>query len=102
MKHNILVKSKEKNHECLESKNLMDSLSVVPDLVPKGCHSGGCGVCKIKVHKGLYKKIKMSRKHISEKEEEKNIVLACRIFPTSKMEIAFISKPKPKLYTLGS
>lgn len=102
MKHNIFVKNKEKNYECLDSKNLMDSLSVVPGLVPDGCHSGGCGLCKIKVYEGLYKKIKMSRKHISQIEEEQNIVLACRVFPTNEMEIEFISKPKPKLYTLGN
>jgi len=102
MKYNILVKNKEKERACNEDKHLMDSLSVCQDLVPHGCHNGACGICKITIHNGNYEKLKMNRKHISEEEENSNIVLACRTFPKSDMEIEFISKPKAKLYTLGN
>lgn len=102
MKHDVLVIDKEKSHKCLETKNLMDSLSIKYDLVPKGCHNGACGLCKIKIQSGDFEKTKMNRKHISEKEEKQNILLACRVFPKSGMEIEFISKPKPKFYTFGS
>jgi ferredoxin len=102
LKHNILVKNKDKNRLCGEDKHLMDSLSVCADLVPRGCHNGACGVCKIKVHSGEFEKSKMNRKHITEEEEINNIVLACRSFPRDDMEIEFIGKPKSKLYTLGS
>jgi ferredoxin len=78
----------------------MDSLSKQADLAPKGCHNGACGVCKIKVHSGEFEKLKMNRKHITEEEEMNNIVLACKTFPKSDMEIEFISKPKAKLYSL--
>lgn len=101
MKHNIFVKNKEKEKACNEDKNLMDSLSVCQDLVPNGCHNGACGICKITIHNGEYEKLKMNRKHISEDEESSNIVLACRTFPKSDMEIEFIEKPKSKHYTLG-
>ncbi len=102
MKHNILVKNKDKNRSCSEDKNLMDSLSVCADIVPKGCHNGACGVCKIKVSKGEFKKLKMNRKHISQEEELNNIVLACRSLPKSDMEIEFLGKPKAEIYTLGN
>jgi ferredoxin len=102
LKHNILVKNKEKERACTEEKHLMSSLSVCTDLVPRGCHNGACGVCKILIHKGSYKKDKMNRKHISEEEENSNIVLACKTFPTSDMEIEFISKAKTELYALGN
>jgi len=102
MKHNILVKDKNRERSCCEEKHLMDSLSVSADLVPKGCHNGACGICKIKVHKGNYTKLKMNRKHITEDEEMNDIVLACRSFPRSDMEIAFIKKTKSNIYTLGS
>jgi len=102
VKHNILVKNKDKERSCSEDKNLMSSLSVCTDLVPRGCHNGACGVCKILVHNGDYEKTKMNRKHISEEEEDSNIVLACRTFPKSDMEIEFISKPKTQLYTIGN
>jgi ferredoxin len=102
MKHDIFVKNKDRNKNCCEDKNLMDGLSVHADLVPKGCHNGACGVCKIIVQTGEYNKSKMNRKHISENEENENIVLACRTFPKSDMEIEFISKPKTEFYTLGN
>jgi ferredoxin len=100
LKHNISVKNKDTNRDCVEDKNLMDSLSKQADLAPKGCHNGACGVCKIKVHSGEFEKLKMNRKHITEEEEMNNIVLACKTFPKSDMEIEFISKPKAKLYSL--
>lgn len=102
MKHNILVKNKEKQRACTEDKHLMASLSTCTDLVPRGCHNGACGVCKILVHSGDFEKLKMNRKHITEEEESSNIVLACRTFPKSDMEIEFIGKPKSELYTLGN
>ena len=106
MKHKILVKDKAMEKSCLESKNLMDGLNVYSNLVPKGCHNGACGVCKIHVLKGEYSKLKMNRKHISELEERNNIVLACRVFPREDMEIEFIPKSisnvEKKVYVIGS
>lgn len=80
----------------------MDSLYVCENLVPKGCHNGGCGVCKIKVHSGEYSTLKMSRKHISEEEEKRGVVLACRILPQSEMVIELISEIEPIKYRFGS
>jgi len=80
----------------------MDSLYVHECLVPNGCHNGGCGVCKIKVHSGKYTTLKMSRKHISEEEERNGVVLACRILPQSEMEIELIAEIKPMNYRFGS
>lgn len=86
---------------CTHNKHLMDSLSSRSDIAPKGCHNGGCGICKIEVLSGEYESMVMSRKHITQEEEDKGIVLACRIFPRSDMEIKFIAKPKKITYTIG-
>lgn len=101
MKHNIFVKNKQKSRDCCEEKNLMDSLSVESELVPKGCHNGACGVCKIVVCQGEFDKEKMNRKHITQEEEDDNIVLACKVFPKSNMDIEFIKKSKKQCYTFG-
>jgi len=105
LKHEILVRDKDRTETCLESKHLMDGLYVNADLVPKGCHNGACGVCKIKVHNGEFEKSKMNRKHISCDEENENIILACKAYPRSGMEIEFIgkniSKEKKQVYVLG-
>lgn len=106
MKHTILVKDKAKKHSCPENKNLMDGLNVCANLVPRGCHNGACGVCKIRVLNGKYLKLKMNRKHISQEEEKNNILLACRVFPKEAMEIEFIPKSvsntEKKVYVLGN
>ena len=52
-----------------------------------GCKGGGCGKCRIKVTRGQYFSRKMSRAHISSRDEEQCIVLACRIFPRSDLTI---------------
>lgn len=101
MKYNILIKKQGETKECFEQRSLMDSLGSSGNLVPKGCHNGACGVCKMIVYKGEYKKEKMNRRYISEDEESKNIVLACKVFPLSNMEIDFIQKKKTKHYCFG-
>lgn len=106
MKYNIYVKNKEQAHNCVDNKNLMDSLYVCDDLVPKACHNGACGLCRIKVHKGEFRISKMNRKHISINDEWENIFLACRVFPESDMEIEFLpkvmsNKSDKKAYVFG-
>ncbi len=105
MKHDVLVKDKDRTQKCLEDKNLMDSLCVYTDLVPKGCHNGACGVCKIKVHEGEFHKDKMNRKHVSQEEENDNVILACKVFPKGDMKIEFVSREKnesKQQYRFGS
>lgn len=55
--------------------------------VLNGCKGGGCGQCRIKVTGGEYQSKKMSRAHISPAEEAQGIVLACRIFARSDLDI---------------
>lgn len=62
--------------------------------IPSGCHGGGCGVCKIKVTRGTYTTLVMSREHVSETEERDGVVLACRTMPTSDLDVSVIGKLK--------
>jgi len=106
LKHEILVKNKNQVQKCFDNKNLMDGLYVCEDLVPKACHNGACGLCRIKVHKGEFRTAKMNRKHISIKDEWDNIFLACRVYSLSDMEIEFLpkvmtSKSGKQAYFLG-
>lgn len=57
------------------------------DWLEVGCRSGGCGVCRVRVLDGIYTSLKMSRSRITESDEAAGIVLACRIFPRSDMQI---------------
>lgn len=60
--------------------------------LPVGCRGGACGVCKVKILSGSYISKKMSRSQISESEQSRNVVLACRVLPTSDMTIDVIGQ----------
>lgn len=62
--------------------------------IPVGCRGGGCGVCKVEIVSGTYTKRVMSRDHVSAEEEERNIVLACRVRPTSEITLRVLGKMK--------
>lgn len=78
---------------CDEKNSIIDSLRASKcKNLPVGCCNGGCGVCKIEVLEGFYRKKVMSRKHISKEEEAMNKVLACRIYPESTLIIKVIGR----------
>lgn len=101
MKFNVFVKNKNESRVCYGNKNLMDSLGSYSGVAPKGCHNGACGVCKVSIVSGDFELEKVNRKYISEEEEAKNIVLACKVIPKSDMEIEFMKKKKKKHYCFG-
>lgn len=52
-----------------------------------GCRGGGCGHCRVHILHGTYTAKVMSKAHIGEAERLANIVLACRVIPTSDLEV---------------
>lgn len=52
-----------------------------------GCRNGGCGVCRVRITEGEYSSEKMTRSRISEQDEQKGIVLACRVYPRSDVAL---------------
>ena len=60
-----------------------------------GCRSGGCGVCRVKVLKGRYRALPMSRARVSAEDEAASIGLACRIIPLSDLHIEAMPLGRP-------
>lgn len=60
--------------------------------VPVGCRGGGCGVCKVRVTEGSFRKRPMSRGHVSPQDEADNQVLACCILPDSDLRLQVLGK----------
>ncbi|HYN31109.1 MAG TPA: 2Fe-2S iron-sulfur cluster-binding protein [Ilumatobacteraceae bacterium] len=52
-----------------------------------GCRGGGCGVCRVRILDGTYTTKRMSRRHVSEADEDAGVVLACRTFPSSDLTV---------------
>lgn len=59
--------------------------------IPSGCHGGGCGVCKVRVH-GEVETLAMSRSHVSEEEERQGYVLACRCYPRGPVSVQVVGR----------
>jgi ferredoxin len=55
--------------------------------VPVGCRGGGCGVCRVRVTKGRYHTAKMSRAHVSARDEAAGFALACRLIPETDLSL---------------
>jgi len=61
--------------------------------IPVGCLNGGCGVCKVVIRSGEVRKTgAMSRAHVCAQEETEGVVLACRVTPTSAVELEVVGK----------
>ena len=56
--------------------------------IPVGCRNGGCGACKARVVDGHYVTRKMNRAVLSEEEQSKGFVLACKTYPTADLRLA--------------
>lgn len=55
--------------------------------VPVGCRSGGCGLCKVRVHSGDYRRGRMSCCHVPPEAAAQGLALACQVFPDSDLAI---------------
>ena len=79
---------------CRDDENMLVGMRYHgPDGVQVGCRGGGCGVCRVQVLSGTFTAKKMSKAHITEADLAENIVLSCRIFPTSDLTIRLSPKP---------
>ena len=77
-----------KTFSCREGESLLNaSVRSGRQVIRVGCRAGGCGMCKVRIACGEYEAGKMSRAHVSEAEESRGFVLACRTLPTSALEI---------------
>jgi len=73
----------------LERAQGFGRLKNLPHKLPVGCRRGGCGICRVRVLHGDYRKDAMSRAHISESDEAAGLVLACSIYPLSDILLRF-------------
>ena len=99
MKHVVTLARSGEHFSCGEDQHLLQGMQTfrvgqpLLRVIPVGCRGGGCGVCRIRILSGDYEAKKMSRKHIPEEDQARGIVLACRIYPRSELEIEVLVPP---------
>lgn len=93
--HTISILDHEANIPCRKGESLLASMVRLGKKgIPIGCRSGGCGVCKVRVHQGDYTNGNISRAHVSESEERAGFTLACRCHPSTDLTIEVVGKMK--------
>lgn len=91
--HLIHLLNTDEHYPCAEHQNVLRAMeSLGRQGIPVGCRGGGCGICKVRIHAGIYTSRKMSRAFVSAAEEAGGVVLACRIQPQSEMRLEAIDK----------
>ncbi|MCG7912909.1 MAG: 2Fe-2S iron-sulfur cluster-binding protein [Candidatus Thiodiazotropha weberae] len=98
MRHRVTIENCNETYPCSEQQTLLQGMEQLGKRgIPVGCRGGGCGVCRVQVTSGNFLNAKMSRSVISEADESKRIVLACRCTPTSDLSISVVGKMEKAL-----
>ncbi len=98
VKFQVTILDTEESYQCDEVESLLHAMVRLGRKgIPSGCHGGGCGVCKVHVTAGTCRKLAMSRAHVSEQEEQDGIALACRVYPTSDVDLKVLGKMRAKV-----
>lgn len=93
--YTVTIEDTGSSYRCYESQTLLEGMeSLGKKGIPVGCRGGGCGVCKVQVLSGTYTKRVMSREYVSEQDEVKGCVLACRVRPTNEITLRVIGPMK--------
>ncbi len=94
-KHEVHLENTGEVFGCAEDQNVLCAMERLGRKgIPVGCRGGGCGVCKIHVLEGRYTTRRMSRACVSEAEEAAGILLACKVFPLSNLNIHVVGHMK--------
>lgn len=89
----VAIRNTRENYRCAASSTLLAGMETLARRgIPVGCRGGGCGVCKVRIESGRVHALKMSREHVSETEQAAGVVLACRAYPRSDVQLSAIDK----------
>ncbi len=87
----ITLRDTGETFACPEGRTLLGGMEALGRRgIPVGCRGGGCGVCKVRSLRGSWAARAMSRDHVSPEDAAAGVVLACRIRPTSDLEVEVV------------
>jgi ferredoxin len=73
---------------CGPDRNVLEAMeAALCTGIPVGCRNGGCGACKARVVEGPYVARKMNRAVLSEEEQARGYVLACKTYPQGDLKL---------------
>lgn len=91
--HTITVVPSGEQFRCPDDRSVLVGMEYLGARgIQVGCRSGGCGVCRVQVLSGTYIAKKMSKAHVSADDLADDVVLSCRILPTSDLSVRVCHK----------
>lgn len=97
--HRISLSDEAQTFACAETQSILEGMERLGRRgIPSGCRNGGCGVCKIQVLEGEFTSRVMSRAHVSEDEQARGVVLACRTRPASDLLVKVLGGMRKSLH----
>jgi len=92
---NVTIEDTGESYRCSERETLLEGMERLGKKgIPVGCRGGGCGVCKVEIVAGVYRKKVMSREHVSVEDEAAGRVLACRVWPQGDIVLRVVGAMK--------
>ncbi|MCY1283844.1 2Fe-2S iron-sulfur cluster binding domain protein [compost metagenome] len=80
---------------CLPGQSLLRAMEAQgKHCVPVGCRGGGCGLCKVRVLSGDYRRGRMSGCHVPPEAAARGLALACQVFPCSDLTIETLRRER--------
>lgn len=91
---NVLCMQTGESFPCATNESLLQGmLRLGGKVIPVGCVSGGCGVCKVRIVEGTVTALgPISRAHVSREDEVGGLTLACRVVPITEVRLEVIGK----------
>ncbi|MEJ8857510.1 2Fe-2S iron-sulfur cluster binding domain-containing protein [Variovorax robiniae] len=88
----VAIGNTQERYACRADQTLLGGMEQLGRRgIPVGCRGGGCGVCKVRIESGAVRRDRMSRRHVSAKEEAEGYVLACRAYPQSDLQVQAVA-----------
>lgn len=88
--HQIKIITEEKQFvefECAEDEDIITAAIRQDIFLMSSCREGGCATCKGECTAGDYEIGKVSAQALPPEEQEEDLVLLCRCYPTENMEV---------------
>lgn len=100
LRYRVKLTQTSEVYDCMPEESMLQGMARLGRRgIPLGCLNGGCGICKVAVVSGEWQKTGlMSRAHVSEEEEARGVVLACRAAPGSDVEIDVLGKMQKSVF----
>ena len=89
-KHQIKIITEEGesvSFDCAEDEDIISAAIRQDIFLMSSCREGGCATCKGECTEGDYEMGKVSAQALPQEEQEEDLVLLCRCYPTENMDV---------------